>query len=235
MTLNERISIARKQSGLSQEQLGEKLGVSRQAVSKWETGQTNPDVAYVAEMCRLFGVSSDWLLLGIEDSAGSAPDRCPSCQHVVTGLDNFCPNCGCTLHDSAASSYTLVLNASDRLSAFSDLMSLSSSRRVQFSPDSPLNHPLTQDEAQQLVASAPLVLEKGLSQDQVVKILDIVITEENFSVCPEFDHSVPDTPTAQNMRPASDLRPPRDHLSFGGVVCAVVVGMFIFLIVGSFL
>ena len=59
MTLGERIAQARKLAGLSQEQLGDRLGVSRQAVSKWESGQTNPDVAYVAEMCRLFGVSSD--------------------------------------------------------------------------------------------------------------------------------------------------------------------------------
>ena len=38
MTLGERIAQARKQAGLSQEQLGEKLGVSRQAISKWESG-----------------------------------------------------------------------------------------------------------------------------------------------------------------------------------------------------
>ena len=38
MELKERIALARKQAGLSQEQLGEKLGVSQQAVSKWETG-----------------------------------------------------------------------------------------------------------------------------------------------------------------------------------------------------
>ena len=50
MSLGERIALARKQAGLSQEQLGEKLGVSRQAVSKWESSQTNPDVAYVAQM-----------------------------------------------------------------------------------------------------------------------------------------------------------------------------------------
>ena len=38
MTLGERIALARKQAWLSQEQLGEQLGVSRQAVSKWESG-----------------------------------------------------------------------------------------------------------------------------------------------------------------------------------------------------
>ena len=40
MTLGERIALARKRAGLSQEQLGEKLGVSRQAVSKWEAGDS---------------------------------------------------------------------------------------------------------------------------------------------------------------------------------------------------
>ena len=77
MTLGERIALARKRAGLSQEQLGEKLGVSRQAVSKWESDQTNPDVAYVAQMCRLLEVSSDWLLLGEESAQLAAPERCP--------------------------------------------------------------------------------------------------------------------------------------------------------------
>ena len=73
MELKDRIALARKQAGLSQEQLGDQLGVSRQAVSKWEAGQANPDVTYVAAMCRLFGVSSDWLLLG-EESAQTAAE-----------------------------------------------------------------------------------------------------------------------------------------------------------------
>ena len=74
MTLGERIALARKKAGLSQEQLGDRLGVSRQAVSKWESSQANPDVAYVAELCRICGVSCDWLLLG-EEGAREAPHR----------------------------------------------------------------------------------------------------------------------------------------------------------------
>ena len=237
MTLNERIITARKKSGLSQEQLGEKLGVSRQAVSKWETGQANPDVAYVAEMCRLFGVSSDWLLLGIEASESSAPELCPSCQHIVTGMDNFCPNCGSCLHGTAASTYTLVLNNTDRPYAFSDLMALSASTKIKFSSDSPLSHNITADKALQLIESAPVVLERGLSQKQVIDILDGVINEEIFSICPECNSSTSDTPTLsnQNMRPASELRLAPTPLSFGSVVCAVIVGLLIFLIVGSIL
>ena len=89
MTLGERISLARKQAGLSQEQLGEQLGVSRQAVSKWESGQTNPDVAYIAELCRLFGVSSDWLLLGKEEAREQAPGRCPDLPAARAALDRL--------------------------------------------------------------------------------------------------------------------------------------------------
>ena len=73
MTLGERIALARKKAGLSQEQLGDRLGVSRQAVSKWESSQANPDVAYVAELCRICGVSCDWLLLGGGGGPGGAP------------------------------------------------------------------------------------------------------------------------------------------------------------------
>ena len=47
MTLGEKLKIARKQAGLSQEQLSEKLGVSRSAVAKWETDNGIPDVRMV--------------------------------------------------------------------------------------------------------------------------------------------------------------------------------------------
>ena len=53
---------------MSQEQLGEALGVSRQAVSKWESGQTKPDLDTVSKMCELFHLSADYLLLGKEDN-----------------------------------------------------------------------------------------------------------------------------------------------------------------------
>ena len=45
--LSEQILKKRKEAGLSQEALAEQLGVSRQAVSKWEVGEANPDIAYV--------------------------------------------------------------------------------------------------------------------------------------------------------------------------------------------
>lgn len=44
MKLDERLILLRKRAGLSQEKLAEKLDISRQAVSKWESGATNPDI-----------------------------------------------------------------------------------------------------------------------------------------------------------------------------------------------
>ena len=62
MKLNEKIIYCRKKAGLSQLDLADKLGVSRQSVSKWETGESNPDVTKIPLLAREFGVSADWLL-----------------------------------------------------------------------------------------------------------------------------------------------------------------------------
>ena len=62
MTLSEKITYCRRKSGLSQEGLAEKLGVSRQAVSKWETGEAQPELSKLKQLSDLFGVSADWLL-----------------------------------------------------------------------------------------------------------------------------------------------------------------------------
>ena len=62
MILADKIIELRKKNGWSQEELSEKLGVSRQAVSKWEGAQSVPDIQRILEMSRLFGVSTDYLL-----------------------------------------------------------------------------------------------------------------------------------------------------------------------------
>lgn len=62
MTLGERIAQKRKELGLSQEALGEKLGVSRQAIYKWESDTTLPEVEKLMALSGLFGVSVGWLL-----------------------------------------------------------------------------------------------------------------------------------------------------------------------------
>lgn len=62
MILADKIIEQRKKLGLSQEELAEKLGVSRQAVSKWEGAQSTPDLGRIIELGRLFGVTTDYLL-----------------------------------------------------------------------------------------------------------------------------------------------------------------------------
>ena len=62
MILADKIIDLRKKNGWSQEELAEKLGVSRQAVSKWEGAQSVPDMARVLQLSELFGVSTDYLL-----------------------------------------------------------------------------------------------------------------------------------------------------------------------------
>lgn len=62
MTLPEKILRLRKQSGMSQEELAQKLEVSRQAVSRWEVGSAQPDASNILQLSRLFGVTADYLL-----------------------------------------------------------------------------------------------------------------------------------------------------------------------------
>ncbi|WP_302961661.1 helix-turn-helix transcriptional regulator [uncultured Adlercreutzia sp.] len=75
----ERLAARRKQAGLSQEALAEKLGVSRQAVSKWERSESSPDTDNLIALAKLYGVSLDELLYVddaiADDVAFEAADR----------------------------------------------------------------------------------------------------------------------------------------------------------------
>lgn len=62
MTLGERILQKRKECGLSQESLGEKLGVTRQTVYKWESDQAVPELDKLITLARIFGVGVGWLI-----------------------------------------------------------------------------------------------------------------------------------------------------------------------------
>lgn len=62
MILADKIIEERKKNGWSQEELAEKLGVSRQSVSKWESAQSVPDLNRILNMSKIFGVSTDYLL-----------------------------------------------------------------------------------------------------------------------------------------------------------------------------
>lgn len=66
MNISDRIQTLRKAKGMSQEQLADAVGVSRQAVSKWESEQASPDLDKVVIMSELFDVTTDYILKGIE-------------------------------------------------------------------------------------------------------------------------------------------------------------------------
>ena len=60
MKLYEKITLYRKKNGLSQEELAEKIGVSRQAVSKWETGDALPEITKLKALADTFNVTVDF-------------------------------------------------------------------------------------------------------------------------------------------------------------------------------
>ena len=62
MKFNEKVALLRKQKGMTQEALAFKLGISRQSVSKWETGECEPDLSKLKEIASMFEVSIDYLL-----------------------------------------------------------------------------------------------------------------------------------------------------------------------------
>ena len=86
MILADKIVSLRKKAGWSQEELAEKLGVTRQSVSKWEGAQSVPDMDKVVTMSRLFGVTTDYLLkdeLEEETPCAAAEDEEPPLRRVT--------------------------------------------------------------------------------------------------------------------------------------------------------
>ena len=69
MTIGKRIGLLRKEKGLTQEELAQHMGISPQAVSKWEHDQTCPDISALPKLAGLLGVSVDELLSGPQELA----------------------------------------------------------------------------------------------------------------------------------------------------------------------
>lgn len=88
MKLDEKITVYRKKCGLSQEALAEKIGVSRQAVSKWETGDALPEIIKLKALADCFGVTVDFLLDENTDEYKPQNNRQP------TGFDRFVDGVG---------------------------------------------------------------------------------------------------------------------------------------------
>jgi len=95
MDFKERVFLARKEKGLSQETLAESIGVSRQAVSKWETGEAMPDTEKLIALCRVLQLDMEYLALGktVTPTATKGKKICPwiaALLVVVCLLSGFC-------------------------------------------------------------------------------------------------------------------------------------------------
>ena len=69
MNIADRVQYLRKQKGLSQEDLADMVGVSRQSVSKWESEQSIPDLEKIIIMSDIFEVTTDYILKGVEPAS----------------------------------------------------------------------------------------------------------------------------------------------------------------------
>lgn len=83
MILADKIIQLRKKSGWSQEELAAQMGVSRQSVSKWESGQSIPDLDKILKLSALFNVSTDFLLKDELSDAPVAVDQAPEADAAV--------------------------------------------------------------------------------------------------------------------------------------------------------
>ena len=73
MTLGQKITNLRKARGMTQEELSETIGVTRQTISKWELDTSTPDLDYLCKLCDLFGVTADYLIRPERETIESAP------------------------------------------------------------------------------------------------------------------------------------------------------------------
>ena len=86
MEVSTKIKELRTDKGWSQEQMAEKLNVSRQAITKWETGTGTPDVGNLAAIAQLFGVSTDELIFGRATGSAGGAAECDRFESI-TSLD----------------------------------------------------------------------------------------------------------------------------------------------------
>lgn len=93
MNIADRIQQLRKAKGISQEELADKIGVSRQAVSKWESEQTTPDVEKVLLLSDYFEVTTDYLLKGIEPAPRETPPVKEKPNALVFSITGTAFNC----------------------------------------------------------------------------------------------------------------------------------------------
>ena len=228
MELKDRIAAVRKAAGLTQEQLGELVGVSRQAVSKWESGQTVPDAATIAQLCEALHVSADYVLLGREpEEAPSAapvytpPDTCPCCGRPVSGT--ICPGCGYDLPTAPPRGPRYALMA----------LSCGFTNKEQYAAELVKYCGVSTEAAQAVIAQGQeygtrMLLRRDLTDSAVLYIASH-LDHDHFNLrivedCGESEDALLVKP------PAMELPPQPKHSSgigFWGVVGAVIVALLI--------
>ena len=233
MELNERIAAVRKAAGLTQEQLGELVNVSRQAVSKWESGQAVPDALTIAELCRKLHVSADYLLLGTDPDSGSEPgnpdytfpDTCPCCGHHVEGT--LCPVCGYPLPMVPARGPKYAIYSAGTISKLSD---------VEADLQKYCGYSQNQDYAKMLAAQcgsssygSRVLLRRGLT-DSAAQYLAAHLRDTFFDLRIVLDEGESDDAllvkeSAMELPPSA--HPEKSGLGFWGVVAAVIVALLI--------
>ena len=106
MTLEEKIRNCRKQVGISQEKMAELIGVSRQAITKWENGTGTPDIANLVAIAKLFQISLDELLLNEKrEKKQSGYLYESSTEYDIDGIKNYDIKLG--------SVHTVILSSSE--------------------------------------------------------------------------------------------------------------------------
>lgn len=227
MELKDRIAAVRRAAGLTQEQLGELLGVSRQAVSRWESGQTSPDAATLAALCEKLRVSADYVLLGKEPGEGQStgpayepPDTCPCCGRPVEG--SICPACGFPLPTTPPRGPRYAVIAASRYysNAYAE------KQLVHYCG-------VTEEQAQELLrkGSAPsyTVLRRDLT-DSAAQYLAAHLSRDLFSPlrivedAGEAEDALLAKPSAMTLPPPAEGN---SGIGFFGVVLAVIVALLI--------
>ena len=242
MELHERIAFVRKAAGLTQEQLGEKLGVTRQAVSKWESNQATPDALTVARLCTVLHVSADFVLLGKEPEGVPLPPpttiTCPCCGKNTAAGTLKCQDCSYDFYPMPPDDerrYALVLlGCSDTDHASSLLMRFTRWDREQCNNILDLAGSYSNGNRQEMLLRRDLPLSVALHiaaclrvrcgirivADDPVPGTDIpALTDEELALLSEAVPCPEPPPQAKT------------GIGFWGIVAAVVVG----LIIASFL
>ena len=224
MELKDRIAAVRKAAGLTQEQLGELLGVTRQAVSKWESGQTSPDASTLASLCEKLRVSADYVLLGREPETQNAAaiQRCPLCGESVFG--SACPQCG----------YVPGLSREDDGKRYALVTTTPPIQATDYEEDLLRFCGIQREDGRSLLKAAKAanqcaVLRRRLKKQEVRwlaghmrRLYGLRIVEDGN----EQEEELSVKPTAMELPPA-EIAERREGIGFWGVVGAVMVALLI--------